>query len=141
MQLTKHTDYALRVLMWLAQRERSTIREIAEAYGISENHLMKVVNQLARHGFVETLRGRGGGIKLARPPQLVNIGQVVRRTEETLDVLDCLSREYRGGCRLAPSCRLKTVVREAQQAFLRQLDSYTLDDLVPRQPGRAAAGS
>ena len=137
MQLTKHTDYALRVLMFLAQTEgRSTIHDIAETHGISENHLMKIVNQLARHGFVDTLRGKGGGIRLALAPELIGIGEVVRSTEETLDVLDCLARDYGGSCAIAPSCRLKAVLRDAQQAFLRQLDAHTLEDLLPRQPRR-----
>ena len=137
MQLTKYTDYALRVLLYLAQKgERSTISEIADTYRISENHLMKVVNQLGRHGFVDAVRGKGGGIKLARPPELVKVGEVVRCTEETLDVLECLTHEYRGGCNLAPSCGLKSVLREAQQAFLSHLDDYTLRDLLPKRSQR-----
>jgi Rrf2 family nitric oxide-sensitive transcriptional repressor len=139
MQLTKHTDYALRVLLYIAQKpERSTIGEIAQAYEISGSHLMKVVNQLVRHGFVDAVRGKGGGIKLARAPELVNVGEVVRCTEETLDVLDCLSRDYRGGCCLAPACGLKSVLREAQHVFFRHLDAYTLHDLLPDAPRRIA---
>ena len=139
MQLTKHTDYALRVLIYVGQKsERSTIGEIAAAYRISGSHLMKVVNQLVRHGFVDAVRGKGGGIKLARAPELVNIGEVVRCTEETLDVLDCLSRDYRGGCSLAPACGLKSVLREAQHVFYGHLDAYTLRDLLPNAPRRIA---
>jgi Rrf2 family nitric oxide-sensitive transcriptional repressor len=141
MQLTKHTDYALRVLMFLAHRtELATISEVAAAQGIPESHLMKIVSRLSRHGFLETLRGKGGGMKLAHAPERISVGEVVRVTEETLDVLDCLARDYRGSCCLAPSCRLKAVLRDAQHAFLRHLDDYTLEDLLPNR-GRGAAPS
>jgi len=131
MQLTKHTDYALRVLMWLAQRERSTIREIAEANRLSENHLMKVVHGLARLGYVETLRGRGGGIKLARAPAKIAVGEVVRHMERTLHAVECLADDYSGDCRYTRACGLRSIMRDAQSAFLAQLDAYTLADLAP----------
>src|SRR3954462_4081959 len=103
MQLTRRTDYSLRVLMYLAGRadSLSTIRQIAEAHDISRNHVMKIVNDLAKLGYVDTLRGKGGGLKLARAPQYINIGEVVRQTEETLHVVECLADDYRGGCRLS----------------------------------------
>jgi Rrf2 family transcriptional regulator, nitric oxide-sensitive transcriptional repressor len=138
MQLTKFTDYALRVLIFLAQRPRSTIHEIAETHRISENHLMKIVHTLAKRGYVETIRGKGGGLKLARPPERVTIGDVVRETEETLYVVECLAEDYAGDCRLNRSCRLKSVLRDAQNAFLGELDRYTLRDLLAKRGGVSA---
>lgn len=139
MQLTRYTDYALRVLIYLAHKdgELATIGEIAAAYGISENHLMKIVHGLGKQGYIETLRGKGGGLRLGRAPEAINLGAVVRDTEETLNVVECLSDDYDGQCRLNPSCRLKTVLQEAQDAFYRQLDGYTLRDLVARRPATA----
>ncbi len=135
MQLTKHTDYALRVLIHLAGKadELSTIREISDRHGISENYLMKVVNRLATLGYVTTLRGKGGGLKLARAPERINIGEVVRNTEETLHVVECLVQDYGGACALTPSCRLKSVLRKAQAGFYAHLDAHTLKDLAPRR--------
>jgi Rrf2 family transcriptional regulator, nitric oxide-sensitive transcriptional repressor len=138
MQLTKYTDYALRVLILLAHKERSTIREIADAYRISENHLMKVVHSLAKLGYVETLRGKGGGLKLARAPERIGIGDVVRKTEETLYVVECLADDYAGDCCLNRSCKLKSVLRDAQNAFLGELDRYTLRDLLENRGGISA---
>ncbi|HEX2828675.1 MAG TPA: Rrf2 family transcriptional regulator [Burkholderiales bacterium] len=132
MQLTKHTDYALRVLMYVARkRARCTVADIAAGYQIPRSHVMKLVHQLAGLGYLETVRGKGGGVTLARRPGEINVGRVVRETEETLDVLDCLSEGYAGGCGIAPSCTLKSALRGAQQAFYRELDRYTLADIVP----------
>ena len=135
MQLTKHTDYALRVLIWLAQRERSTIREIAEANRISENHLMKIVHGLAKLGYVQTARGKGGGLRLARAPREIGVGAVVRDTEQTLHVVECLAHGYGGECLLTRRCGLKAILQEAQDAFLAHLDAYTLADLAPARKG------
>ena len=133
MQLTKHTDYALRVLMYVAtQAGRCTIAEIAASYRISESHVMKLVNELAKLGYLDTVRGKGGGITLAREAADINVGDVVRHTEETLDVLDCLSDHYGGGCGIVASCTLKSALREAQQAFYAELDRYTLADILPQ---------
>src|SRR5690242_942692 len=126
MQLTKHTDYALRVLIFLARVERSTIREIAGAHRISENNLMKVVHGLAKLGYIDSTRGKGGGIRLARAPREIRIGEVVRNTEETLAVVECLTDGYGGDCRLTTSCALKGVLKSAQHAFLSELARYTL---------------
>ena len=126
MKLTRYTDYALRVLLHLAARpERlSSIGEIARTYRISQNHLMKVVHDLRKADFVEAVRGRSGGIRLARPPEQINVGDVVRHTEDGFDLVDC------GSCVLAPACRLTGVLGEALTAFMRTLDSYTVADLV-----------
>ncbi len=133
MRLTLHTDYALRALIYVAIADGKliTIRDIAESFDISKQHLMKVVNDLSRKGYLDTVRGRGGGIRLRRPPRDINIGQVVRDTED-LDVIGCLGR--RGYCPIERCCVLRGVLRDATQAFLAVLDGYTLADLIkPRR--------
>jgi Rrf2 family nitric oxide-sensitive transcriptional repressor len=139
MQLTKHTDYALRVLMYLAYKGEAlaTIKEISDTYRVSENHLMKVVNRLARYGYVATVRGKGGGLTLARSPELINVGQVVRDTEETQYVVECLAQGYGGDCAITPTCKLKGILSDAQKAFFAELDRYTLKDLVPKRAATA----
>lgn len=137
MQLTRFTDYALRVLIYLAYRddELATIGEISASYDISHSHLMKIVQHLGKLGYVTTLRGKGGGLKLARPPEEINLGDVVRNTEETLNVMECLAEGYEEDCQLYKACKLKTVLHEAQQTFLAHLDKSTLKDLlVTRSP-------
>ncbi len=126
MRLTRYTDYALRVLMHLAARpERlATIGEMARVHRISQNHLMKVVHDLRKEGFVDAVRGRSGGIRLARPATEIMIGAVVRHTEESFDLVDC------GSCVIARACSLTGVLAEAMRAFLAVLDRYTLADLV-----------
>lgn len=138
MQLTRYSDYALRILIHLAvvRRPRSTIQEIARAFGISEGHVMKVVRHLAALGFVETLRGRGGGLRLARDPAEVNVGDVVRRTEENLALVECFRPE--GHCPIEEACGLRPALQEALRAFLAALDAYTLEDLVSRRRARLA---
>lgn len=133
MQLTTYTDYALRVLMYLGvESERLvTVQEIAERYGISRNHLMKVVQDLARAGFVESVRGRGGGLRLGRPAEEITLGAVVRHCEDGFALVQCLG-EGGGRCVLSPSCRLRGVMGEALEAFLAVLERHTLADLVRR---------
>lgn len=134
MQLTNYSDYSLRVLIYLAVRETelATIEEIATAYGISKGHLMKVVHQLGLAGYVETVRGRGGGLRLARAPEQIRVGEVVRRTEGKMALVECFDpRESL--CRIEPACGLRFVLKEALEAFLRTLDRYTLADLVARR--------
>lgn len=132
MQLTRFTDYALRALMYLGlHREKLvTISEIARVYGISENHLMKIVHHLAQQGYVETVRGKGGGMRLARTPDMINIGGVVRDTEDNMDVVECFNADNRD-CPMLPACALKSVLHEASQTFLATLDRYRLSDLLP----------
>ncbi|MFH5924358.1 RrF2 family transcriptional regulator [Roseomonas xinghualingensis] len=142
MRLTLHTDYALRTLIYLALRpeRRVSIREIAEAHRISENHLVKVVHNLGRGGFVETTRGRGGGLRLARPPEAIVIGEVVRFTEEDMALVTCFQAPGEGGgCVLLNICRLQSLLGEALGAFLAVLDSRTLADLLPSQDRAAMA--
>jgi len=134
MHLTRYSDYSLRVLIFLAAKgqENSTIPEIAGAYGISRTHLTKVVQLLGQLGYVLTVRGRGGGLTLAMDPSQIRIGQVLRRTEESFALVDCLSSELPGArlCKITPACKLKGVLAEALQAFLGVLDQYTLADIV-----------
>lgn len=134
MRLTSFTDYSLRVLMYLSVKEGelSTISEIAERYAISRNHLMKVVYELGRLGYVETVRGKHGGMRLRDTPARINLGQVVRCTENDMALVECFSSQ--NYCRLTPSCVLRGVLSEALQAFFSVLDRYSLADLLqPKQ--------
>lgn len=126
MKLTLFTDYALRVLLWLgAHPDRlGSVSGISTAYGISKNHLMKVVHELGRKGLVETVRGRSGGVRLARPASQIRIGEVVRCTEEPGALVDCED------CAVADICRMPGVFGKAMSAFLDALDSYTLADML-----------
>jgi Rrf2 family nitric oxide-sensitive transcriptional repressor len=137
MRLTLHTDYALRVLIQAGVNDGrlTTIADIAKSFGISKNHLMKVVNDLGRNGYLETVRGRNGGIRLMRRPREINIGKVVRDMEDELDVLGCL--DHTGYCRIERVCVLRGAVRDATAAFLAVLDDFTLADLIA--PRRALA--
>jgi Rrf2 family nitric oxide-sensitive transcriptional repressor len=131
MRLTKHTDYSLRVLVYLGVRpERvATIDEVAEAYAISRNHLMKVVHRLATRGLIETQRGRNGGFRLARDPSAIRLGSVVRMTEPDFAVVECM--DPRGnGCTIDGSCLLRGVLEDATDAWFGVLDRYTLADLI-----------
>lgn len=139
MRLTLHTDYALRVLIYLGLRQdrRVSIREIAQAHRISENHLIKVVHNLGRGGFIETTRGKGGGLRLARPPEQIRVGDVVRFTEEDMALVTCFQvAPEGGGCALLNICSLQTLLGSALAAFMDVLDSQTLADLL--RPNRAA---
>ena len=133
MRLTVFSDYTLRVLMYLAlDRTRlTTIPEIAGAYGISENHLMKVVHRLARAGIVESIRGKGGGIRLARAPEAIRLGEIVRASEGDAPIVECLSGDPQA-CRITSSCRLKGILVNAFEALYDSLDEHTLADLVER---------
>ncbi|WP_298670572.1 Rrf2 family transcriptional regulator [uncultured Sphingomonas sp.] len=130
MHLTRYTDYAMRVLLYLgAHPERlCSIGEVSRAYGVSQNHLMKVVNDLANAGYVASVRGRGGGIRLGRAPDQINVGALVRHTEDGFDLVDC------GGCIIAPACGLTVALAEALSAFMAVLDRYTLQDLIAKRP-------
>ena len=129
MRLTRYTDYALRVLTYLgAQPDKvCSIAEIARAYDISQNHLMKVAHDLGKAGYIEGVRGRSGGIRLGKPAEQINVGDVVRHTEEGFDLVEC------GGCAIAPACELTGVLHEALTAFMTVLDRYTLADLLKRR--------
>lgn len=135
MRLTTHTDYSLRTLIYLAiAGDRLTpVGEVATAYGISKNHLLKVAHTLASGGYVEAVRGTGGGIRLARPPAEINIGQVVRYTEADMNLVECFC-PGESGCRIETGCLLRSALRSALRAFLGVLDRYALSDLMGSKP-------
>ncbi|MBL4788502.1 MAG: Rrf2 family transcriptional regulator [Kordiimonadaceae bacterium] len=132
MRLTLQTDYSLRVLMLLGVTgERLvTIKEISETYDISKNHLMKVVHHLSGLGYLDTVRGKNGGMRLGREPSEVRIGALVRQTEPDMALVQCFPGGTKGGCRLEAGCQLNGVLSEALAAFLAVLDKYTLADLL-----------
>lgn len=128
MQLTRHTDYAFRVLIYLCSKKSEQLAkasEIAEVFDVSLNHLSKVIHQLGKAGFITTLRGKYGGIRLARPPQDISLGAVVRAMEATLNPVNC----NQPVCRLRTNCRLKPILNRAMESFVSTLDEYTLADV------------
>ena len=134
MRLSAFSDYSLRVLMYLGvQKDRlATIAEIASAHDISKSHLMKVVHQLGRGGYVETVRGKGGGLRLAHQPREIVIGEVIRQTENDFTLAECFADK--ATCRLQGACCLPAILDEALKAMFLVLDGYTLADLL-RAPG------
>lgn len=124
MRLTRYSDYAVRVLIYLASADGriSSIGEIARTYGISQNHLMKVVHDLGKGGFLATTRGRNGGIRLARKPREINLGEVIRFAEQEFQLAECHA------CLIACACGLSGIFDQAAAAFMRVLDGYTLVD-------------
>lgn len=131
MRLTTMTDYAMRLLMFVAQQpgRLCTIAEVARVYGISEAHLMKITHQLGRQGWLETVRGKGGGMRLAAAPADINLGAVVRSIEPDFNLVDCLSRDT--VCSLTGHCKLTGIMSGALQSMMHYLDAYTLADLLP----------
>jgi Rrf2 family nitric oxide-sensitive transcriptional repressor len=130
MRLTVYSDYALRVLMYLAVKQDglATIAEIAESYEISENHLMKVAHQLGVAGYVETVRGRGGGLRLAKPAETIGLADVVRTTEPDMAIVSCF-KPVDAPCTIRPCCVLRRALEQARDAFMVVLEGYTLGDL------------
>ena len=125
-RLTRYTDFAVRMMLYLAVHEDRlcAIGEIAQAHGISQNHLMKVASDLAGSGYVQSLRGRGGGLRLARPASQINIGQMIRHTEGKVDLVGC------GECALAPACGMVCVFRDAVENFFKTLEQHSLADIM-----------
>lgn len=141
MRLTQRTDYTLRVLMYCAACEGRaklpTVSEIAEAHDISRSHLMKIVMDLAALGWLETTRGRGGGLRLLRAPASLSLGEIVRQTETDMDMVECFDKHL-NTCRLDGFCRLKGIVKKASRDFVESLNAYTVADLL--EPTSAARG-
>ena len=128
MQLTSFTDYGLRALIYMAslpEGQMTNITEVTETYGVSRNHMVKIINQLSREGYVAAVRGKNGGIRLGKPAQDIRIGDVVRSLEPLL-LVNC-SSEF---CHITSACRLKMALSKAVNSFLKELDNYTLADLV-----------
>lgn len=135
MQLTLFSDYSLRILLYLTMHpgRRVTLPEISAAYGISQNHLVKVVQRLIEEGWVESARGRGGGLSLARAPADINVASVVRITEPHMNLVECFDAQT-NTCPIDPACGLKKVLLRAQEAFMKELEQHTLADFAPRAP-------
>lgn len=143
MKLTLYTDYSLRVLLYLSHKkgEPATITEVAEFYKISRNHLVKVVHNLAQLGFVDTTRGKKGGIRLSKDAERLSIGDVVRKTEPDLNLLECFDPRT-DRCTISTVCRLKGILRRAKGAFLNELDAHTLAEIgaLPNLAGKSIMG-
>jgi Rrf2 family transcriptional regulator, nitric oxide-sensitive transcriptional repressor len=133
-RLTLYTDYTLRVMMYLAVRHAdggvATVDEMAKAYDIPRSHLTKIVNELAQNGYIETIRGRSGGARLARPPEEISIGRLVRMAEKDFSIVECHAVPTVETCAIMPACNLKNGLRRALAAFLRELDNMTLRDAI-----------
>ena len=138
MRLTAYTDYTLRTLIYLGltQDRLVTINDIAQLHRISKNHLMKVVHQLGLSGLIETVRGRNGGLRLNVAPELINIGAVVRHTENDFYMAECFDPTS-NSCSYSPACTLKIILASATDAYLERLDAVTLHDLINHAPSRA----
>lgn len=132
MRLTTMTDYSMRLLMYVGRHpdRLCTIAEVAQAYGISEPHLMKITHRLAQRGWLETIRGKNGGMRLAHPPEEINLGAVVRDTENDLALVECFLDD--SSCTLSGQCKLTAIVEGALQQFMQHIDQYTLADIIPR---------
>lgn len=133
MRLTDYTDYTLRVLIYCASNPDRlvTIKEIAEAYSISRSHLTKIVHELGKQGLLETIRGRGGGLRLLRPPAAISVGDIVRQSEPDFTLTECFDRRS-NECRLTPHCTLRGALKRALEAYFSVLDGVTLDDISSR---------
>jgi Rrf2 family nitric oxide-sensitive transcriptional repressor len=133
MQLTRFSDYALRVLMFAqaADDRLVTIEEMADAYAVSQAHLMKVVNALTRTGYLTAVRGRYGGVRLAKPAAEINLGDVVRATEPDFTLVECFATGNQ--CVITKCCKLQGVLRTALNAFMSELDRHTLESIALRQ--------
>lgn len=130
MQLTQFTDYSLRALIYIALRKEScTIQDITKAYSISNHHMVKIIHNLSKLGMIKTTRGKGGGIVMAAMPDMINLGQLIARLEPHFDLVPCFNK-VKANCCIAPVCKLKSVLHEAQSAFMGVLAQYTLADVL-----------
>ncbi len=134
MRLTQHTDYAFRMLMHAALRAPAliTVREVAQTFELSAAHLTKVAQTLAQHGFLQTVRGRSGGMRLLRDAELIRLGDVARVTEPDFQIVPCMGPQH-GSCALLGTCELRGVLAQASDAFVAELDKWTLADMVRKR--------
>ncbi|ODN43587.1 Rrf2 family transcriptional regulator [Piscirickettsia litoralis] len=133
MQLTQFTDYSLRVLIFLAcKKESSSIDEISKNYDLSVNHMRKVIHKLGQLGYIQTSRGKGGGVKLLQRPENINLGVVIRQLEPNFDLVECFTHA-RPGCKISPACRLKEILAEALNSFLAVFEAYSLADVLSQE--------
>lgn len=139
MRLTSYSDYSIRVLIYLATQNReqlTNIKEISEVYQISKNHLMKIIYNLGKMGYIETIRGRNGGFRLAKKPSEINIGELIQKTEEDFHFVECFKDHDH--CIISPVCSLKFILNSALDAFLQVLNQYTLADIIKNKGTLAA---
>lgn len=132
MNLTSYSDYALRIFIYLGSQPDNplvTIQEISDTFGISQHHIGKITYDLNKLGYLETVRGRSGGIRLAKAPQEINLGHILRITEGNFHLVECFNEQF-NTCRIGPACRLKHILKEALDAYLSVMDSYTLADVL-----------
>ena len=131
MRLTNYTDYSMTVLIYLGihQGQLSTAQEISEHYDISRNHLSKIVHQLSKLGYIDSFKGAGGGIKLARDPSKINLGELVKKTEPDFNLVECFNPET-DNCRISSVCKLKIILEESSRAFLENMGQYSLADIL-----------
>ncbi|WP_131783661.1 Rrf2 family transcriptional regulator [Legionella gresilensis] len=130
MQLTQFTDYSLRALIYIALRKEScTIKDITETYGISNNHMIKIIHNLSKLGLIKTTRGKNGGILMATQPETINLGQLISQLEPHFDLVPCFNK-LKANCCIAPVCKLKGILHEAQATFMGILKRYTLADVL-----------
>ncbi len=130
MQLTQFTDYSLRALIYIAlKKELCTINDIANAYAISSNHLLKIIHNLSKMGVIKTIRGKNGGITMAQSPSEINLGELVIKLEPNFDLVPCFNQE-KANCCIAPACRLKGILFNAKESFIAVLKEYTLADIL-----------
>lgn len=132
MQLTRYTDYTLRTLIYLGLRpdQTATVSEISEAYDISRNHMVKVAHNLGRLGYIETTRGKTGGLKLKQDLETINVGEVVRKVEPNFALVECFDTENGGNCCIIPACKLIPLLARAEKAFMDVLNEYTMADVL-----------
>ena len=140
MQLTSYTDYSLRALLYIADQPGRlvTVSEIAEHYGVSRNHMVKVVHNLGATGYIETVRGKSGGVRLAKLPEDIRVAEIVQMTEPHMDIQECFNPET-NNCPLLGDCRLTGVFFEARDSFMNVLNSYTLADMLTNKPSAQAS--
>lgn len=132
MQLTRFTDYGLRTLMYVAARAENSasVKEVAEHYGISRNHLVKVVHRLSQLGYIETTKGKGGGIKIAKDAEKLRLGDLIKQLEPNMNMVECFDAKT-NTCRITGSCQLKHYLFEATQNFIDTMNRYTLANTMP----------